>query len=196
MSNYLARLTSNVFNPFLVSFVVIILLAFESTTTTAGAFQWLAISIALSVLPIFIFIIFMVRIKKLDGIFVNPRQQRNKIYVLATVLAAIGVAILYSINAPKLLFVTFVAGLAAIIIFMSINLYWKISLHTGFIAAAVAILIIAFGAIAAWSAILIPLVGWARLKMRLHSPAQVANGAILAAGIVLIAFHLFGMIGN
>ena len=194
MRNYLAKLTSNVFNPFLVSFVVIVLLAFESTTTIVGAFKWLAISLVLSVLPVFIFVVFMVRMKKLDGIFVNPRRQRNKIYVLATALAVIGVTVLYFINAPKLLFVTFVTGLTAIIIFMAINLYWKISLHTGFATAAAVILIIVYGAIAAWSILIVPLVGWARFNMRLHSWQQVVSGALLSAGTAVLTFHLFDMI--
>jgi len=196
MRSALARLTSNVFNPFLVSFAVIILLAFESTVTVAEAFKWLSVSLALSVLPVFAFVVFMVRINKLDGIFINPRRQRTKVYVLATALAVIGIIILHFLEAPKLLLVTFVAGLAAIAVYMSINLYWKISLHTGFITAAAAILIIVYGIIAVWAVLLAALVAWARIEMKLHSSIQVVSGALLSAGIVIIVFQLFGMIGD
>jgi hypothetical protein len=196
MNYYLARYISNIFNPFLVSFAVIAVLAFESAPGTVEAVKWLVISIALSVLPVFAFVVYMVRVKKLDGIFINPRKQRTSIYVLATCLSAAGVTVLYFVQAPELLSVTFVTGLVSIIAFMSINLYWKISLHTGFIAAAAVIIIIVYGAIASFVLLLVPLVGWARLEMKLHSWPQVASGALLAAGIAAAIFTAFGISGN
>jgi membrane-associated phospholipid phosphatase len=196
MSHFLARLIYNILNPFLVSFIVITVLAFESTANTADALKWMVISIALSVLPVFVFVVYMVKIKQLDGIFINPRKQRTRIYVLATCLGVAGVIVLYFTQAPKLMFVTFVTGLISIAMFMFINLYWKISLHTGFIASAVTITIIVNGGHYSFLVVLVPLVGWARLDMKLHSWPQVAAGALLAAGIVLIVFKAFAMIGN
>jgi membrane-associated phospholipid phosphatase len=194
MTERLAKITTVVLNPFLVSLILLVMLAFESTMGIADAFKWLAISIALSVLPTFVFVIYMVRMKRLDGLFENPRNQRNLVYLLAVVLGITGAVILYYANAPRLLFVTFVAGLSAMVIFMLINMYWKISLHTGFIAAAAAVLIIVYGAQAAWSVLLVPLVGWARLKRKMHSFMQVTCGIVLAAGTVVIVFAIFGML--
>ena len=195
MSHYLAKLISNIINPFLVSFTVIALLAFESTASITEALKWLSISIVLSVLPVFVFVVYMVRIRQLDGIFINPRKQRTRIYVLATCLGIAGVVVLHFTQAPKLLMVTFVTGLASIVIFMSINLYWKISLHTGFITAATTIIAIVYGGFYSFFVILVPLVGWARLNMKLHSWQQVASGAVLASAIAVTAFSAYGMIG-
>jgi membrane-associated phospholipid phosphatase len=195
MSHYLAKLISNVINPFLVSFTVISLLAFESTANTSEALKWLSISIVLSVLPVFVFVVYMVKIKQLDGIFINPRKQRTRIYVLATCLGIGGVVVLHFTQAPKLLLVTFVAGLSSIVIFMAINLYWKISLHTGFIAAAATIIAVVFGGLYSFVIILVPLVGWARLNMKLHSWQQIASGAVLASAISVVAFSVYGFIG-
>ena len=196
MIKRLAKLTSNILNPFLVCFVVTILISFAATSSTADAIKWALISIALSVLPIFIIVVYLVRQKKLDGIFVNPRHQRTRIYVLASVLAIIDCIVLYYLKAPELLWVTFVTGLVAIFIFMVINCFWKISLHTAFIAAAVTVLVIVYGAVGAWTAVLLPLVAWARIETKLHSPAQVATGALLAAAIVVAVFLCFGVIGS
>ncbi len=195
MSHYLAKLISNIIIPFLVSFTVIALLAFESTASTTEALKWLSISIVLSVLPVFVFVVYMVRIRQLDGIFINPRKQRTRIYVLATCLGIAGVVVLHFTQAPKLLMVTFVTGLASIVIFMLINLYWKISLHTGFITAATTIIAIVYGGFYSFFVILVPLVGWARLNMKLHSWQQVASGAVLASAIAVTAFSAYGMIG-
>ena len=190
----LAKLTSNILNPFLVCFIVVVLLTIDATSTVADAVKWSIVSIVFTVLPVFIVVLYLVRIKKLDSIFINPRERRNKIYLLAIGCAITGCIVLILLEAPRLLVTAFVAGLVAIVIFTVINLWWKISLHTAFIAASVTVLIILHGGMVFWTLILIPLVAWARLEMKLHSPAQVASGALLAAVIVLVVFQLFGMI--
>lgn len=194
MRERLARLTTNILNPFLVSTVIIIVLAVETTTGTGEAVKWASISIVLSVLPVFTVVIYLVRQKKLDGIFVNPRQQRNGIYILASALGAIGCGVLWYFGAPELLAVTFTAGLAAIVVFTAINRFWKISLHTAFMSASVTIITIVYGTAGALTILLLPPVVWARIMLEQHSPAQVAVGAVLAAAIVLVVFRGFGVI--
>jgi membrane-associated phospholipid phosphatase len=195
MKERLSRLTSNILNPFLVSFIIIMLFAFKDTASTIDAIKWALISVVLSVLPVFVVVIYLVRCKKLNGIFINPREQRNGIYLLASVLGAVSCGVLWYFRAPKLLAVTFTAGLVAIVFFMAINYFWKISLHTAFMAAAVAVLIIVYGVAAAWTFILLPPVAWSRMELKQHSATQVMTGAILAAVIVVGIFLGFGVVG-
>jgi hypothetical protein len=192
----LAKLTSNIINPFLVSSAVIVLLSFESTSTSLDAIKWASISIALSIIPVFIVIVYLVRHKKLDGIFVNPHRQRRKVYILASSVAVAACFFLYWLGAPRLLVVTFTAGLVAIVAFMLINLAWKISLHTAFIAASVTVLTIVYGYLGALTAILVPPVAWARIKLDYHTLWQVTTGALLSVIIVFTVFFLFGETGN
>ena len=194
MRRQIANLTSNILNPFLMSLVVILLLSFESTSSTFDALKWSLILIAVSILPVFLIIVCLVHNQKLEGIFVSPRRQRNKIYLLASVCAVVGCIILLYLGAPLVLVATFVAGLSAILIFTCINLLWKISLHTAFIAASVTVLIILYGSIGTVTAVLLPPIAWARIELEHHSLAQVAAGAILAALIVVVVFYLFGLI--
>ena len=194
MRRQIANLTSNILNPFLVSLVVILLLSFESTSSTFDALKWSLILIAVSILPIFSVIVYLVHNQKLEGIFVSPRRQRNKIYLLASACTVVGCIILLYLGAPLVLVATFVAGLSAILIFTCINLLWKISLHTAFIAASVTVLIILYGSIGTVTVVLLPPIAWARIELEHHSLAQVAAGAILAALIVVVVFYLFGLI--
>lgn len=194
MRKRLAKLVSNVLNPFLLSSAVIIMLSVASTSSMADALKWSLISLALSVLPVLITVVCLVRRQKLDSIFINPRRQRTRVYLMAIACAVAGCLALYYGGAPTLLMATFVTGLAAIVTFMGINLLWKISLHTAFVAASVTILIIVFHPIGALAVLLLPPVAWARLEMKLHTPAQVACGGLLAAAIVVLVFHLFGLI--
>jgi hypothetical protein len=195
MKETLAKLTTNVINPFLASFIVIVLLAFRGADSTGGALKWAAIALAFSVLPLLAVVYCLVRRKKLDGYYANPRRQRVVVYLLASALGAAGYVTLWRLGAPVLLVATFAAGLAAIAVFTVINLFWKISLHTAFMTGAAAVLIIVYGAAAAGTVLLIPAVTWARVTLKQHSPAQAGLGAVLSAGIVTLIFWGYGLIG-
>ena len=194
MRKRIARLTSNILNPLPSSLIVILLLSFEATSGILDALKWSLILIAPSILPVYATTVYLVRIKKIEDLFINIRQQRTGIYLLASVCTGAGYLILRSLGAPPMLVATSVAGLAAIVVFMLINLWWKISIHTAFIAGSVAILIILYGWIAAVTAALVPLTAWARIELGQHSPAQVISGALLATLIAVTVFYLFGLL--
>jgi len=194
MRKRIANLTSNILNPFLVSLIIILVLSFESTSSTLDALKWSLILIVLSVLPVFSVIIYLVHNERLDGVFISTREQRTKIYWLAGVCASAGCIILAYFGAPSILVAAFVVGLSAVVIFMCINLWWKISLHTAFITASVTALVILYGWIAAVTGLLVPLMCWARIELKRHSLAQGATGALLGALIVVVVFYLFGLV--
>jgi Mn2+/Fe2+ NRAMP family transporter len=197
MKQTLARIITDVFNPFLVSAVVIVLLAFEGTDTTAGALKWASISLALSVLPVLAVVIYLVRRKKLDGVFENPRRQRIGIYLLAVALGVFGWWLLWYLIAPPELKALFAAGTAAVLVFTIINFFWKISVHTAFIAGAATVLFEYYGNMAAWTLLLLPPLAWARVELKQHSWLQTVMGAVITAPVVmmvLLAFRDVGMI--
>jgi len=191
MKETLARLITNVLNPFLVGFIIIVLLAFEGTDTTADALKWAAISLALSVLPVLAVVIYLVRRKKMDRVFENPRRQRIVVYALAVALGALGWWLLRYLNAPEELEATFAAGTAAVLVFTIINLFWKISVHAAFLAGATAILVMVYGVAGAWALLLLPPVAWSRVELKQHSWLQVVAGAVIAAAVVLAFWPLF-----
>ncbi len=192
----LAKLISTVLNPFLVSLAVVMLLSFNSTSSILDALKWVLISLGLSTLPVFAVIISLVRNNKLEGISIKVREQRNKIYLMASICAVVSCAVLYYMAAPLVLVATLVSGLLAVVMFMSINLWWKISIHSAFIAGSVTILIAMYGYIWAVTIVLLPLIGWSRIELEHHSPAQVVFGASLAALVVFAVFYLFGLVGH
>ena len=196
MKRQVANLTSNILNPFLVSIAVITLLSFNATASMSDALKWSAILTALSVLPLFLIIIYLVCSEKLEGIFISVRRQRTIVYVLAGICVAAGCVILLYMGAPPVLVAVFVAGLSSIIIFMSINFVWKISIHTAFAAASATILTIMYGSSGAFTAMLVPPIAWSRIELEHHSLAQTVAGALLASIIVVVVFHFFGLIGS
>ncbi len=189
----IAHLTSNILNPFLISLVVILLFSFSSTPSTLEAIKWASISMAVSILPIFLVIIYMIRNGRLDTILTNARQQRTKIYLAAGFCAIVGYFILTYLGAPPILLAGFTSVLSTAIIFMLINLRWKISVHTGCIAASSIVLVMLYGWIAAATVALVPLTAWSRVELEHHSLAQAVSGAILAALISAFIFYPLAM---
>ena len=194
MRRRIAKLTSKILSPFFISLVIILLLSFESARTILDALKWSLVLIAISIVPVYSVVVYLARNHSLESRFINVRKQRTKIYLVASICALVGCVILLYLGAPLILVATFVAGLSAIVVFMCINLWWKISLHTAFIAASVTVLVILYGAIATVAVVLLPLVAWARVELEHHSVAQVATGALLVSLIVVVVFYLFGLV--
>lgn len=196
MKRRLAHLTSVILNPFIIGLAVMVFLSFQSTSSLSDGLKWSLLLIGFTVLPVFALLIFLVHKEKVDDIFIKVRRQRNWIYLLASVSTITCSAILFSLGAPLVLFATVVSALFAMLIFMAINLAWKISLHTAFAAGSVTILTILYGATGAISAVLVPPIAWARIELKYHSLAETVAGALLSAMIVIVVFHLFGLIGE
>ncbi|MBM2825564.1 MAG: hypothetical protein HW402_1228 [Dehalococcoidales bacterium] len=187
----IANLTSNILNPFLVSVAIIMLLSFASVSSPLDALRWSLIAIGLSVLPIFVVMVYLVRKGSLDTILTNARGQRTKIYVLSGICAALGIILLNYLQAPSLLVAAFITGVSTAVIFMCINVWWKISLHTACVAASVTVLVMLHGWTATATVALVPLTAWARVESKDHSLAQATTGALLAALIAVVVFYPF-----
>ncbi|MFC2036309.1 hypothetical protein ACFLUJ_09390 [Chloroflexota bacterium] len=190
----LANLISNILSPLLLGPVIILLLSFESTSVTLDALKWALISTALSIVPVLSVVVCLVRNGKLDAVFTNVRMQRTKIYLIAGIFAVVGYVVLTYLKAPPILVATFIVGLSMAIVFMCINLWWKISLHTAFVAASVTVMILLYGWIAAGTVALVPLTSWARIELKYHSLAQTAIGAVLAVLILFVVFYSFALV--
>ncbi|MFC1967900.1 phosphatase PAP2 family protein [Chloroflexota bacterium] len=189
-----ANLTSNVLSPSLIGLSLILVVSFEATDSLFDATRWALILTAINVLPAFLFAVYLARHDRLDSVFAIARESRTQLYALGVILSGASCVILLSLKAPLILSASFVATFAVNIIFMCVNLWWKISLHTAFITAAVAILFILYGFVAIASMVLVPLVAWSRVELEHHSPAQVITGGLLTISIVPIVFYLFGLI--
>ncbi len=187
----IASLTSNILNPLFLGLVLIVLFSFAATSSTLEALKWSLILIALSIVPVYLILVYMVKKGKIDNIFTVVREQRTRIYMVAGICAVVACLILILLEAPPELVATAIAGLSSAVIYMCVNLWWKISLHTAFVSASVVLLVILYGWVAMVSIVLLPLMFWSRVELKRHSPAQVVAGAILAALIVSVVFYVF-----
>ncbi len=192
MKKQIATLISNILNPFLVGLAVILLISFASAVNSRDALKWALVATALIILPIFMVVLYFLRTGRLDTFFVNMREQRTRIYLITTLCAVAGCVLLAYLHAPITLVAAVVTTLLITLIFMCINFWWKISLHTAIIAGSATALVILYGW-NGWSGMvtitLVPLTTWARVELKSHSFAQATTGALLAAVIVVAVFY-------
>jgi len=185
----IASMTSNILNPFLVGLLLIVMLSFTSTANTKDALKWSVLAIGMSLLPVFLLMLFFMHQGSLDNFFISVRQQRTKIYLFGFFFSSVCCAILAYLDAPFALVALFATGLSSVFIFALINFWWKISIHTAIIAGMATMLILMYGWVASASVVLVPLTAWARIELKNHSPAQTVIGAVLATVIVVGIFY-------
>jgi membrane-associated phospholipid phosphatase len=92
-------------------------------------------------------------------------------------------------EAPPLVEVFILAATVMIGILSLVTLFWKISFHGATITAAATATLLVAGS-SAWPVmLLVPLVGWARVRLERHTPRQVVFGSLIGALIALLIVH-------
>ena len=136
----------------------------------------------------------MVKTGRMDSLFSNRRHQRHRIYIIGLFFDVLAIWVLTLVHAPVMIVATLVAGLASVVSFAFINLWWKISVHSSTAAAFVTILFVLYGWWAVFSVALIPLMWWARVVLTQHTITQVIAGSALSSAILLITFSQYGVL--
>jgi len=190
----IARLVAGVVNPFLMCTILVFLVLLENTNNLKECIQWFMLSIATSVVPIFLIMLYLVKYQRVDDIFITVRTQRNKVYAMAVVIIGIDCTVLYFSGASLMLIALFITVFLTGIVFAIVNRWWKISIHTAAIVIVVIALFVLYGQKSAVAFVLVPLVAWSRVEIEHHSIAQVIAGGILAGFIILLVYSLFDLV--
>lgn len=156
-------------------------------TTTSGLGWGLLAAVFFSIAP-FAGIVWGVVRGRLTDHHVSQRTQRPLVIVLALASFVAGVLVLTAGGAPEELTAVMAALLAAAVVCLLVTLTWKISMHMAVAGCAAALLpsVLAPGALLIWPALVA--VGWSRVHLRDHTPAQTVSGALLGAAVAGVAF--------
>ena len=84
MRDKVAKLTSIVVNPFLVNATLLLIISLKSADSTAEGVKWFLISVAISIVPVFIIVLYLARHNRVDSLFINIRTQRDKVYIFSS----------------------------------------------------------------------------------------------------------------
>jgi membrane-associated phospholipid phosphatase len=187
-----AKIVSVVGHPFvLLALTIFAAAAFRESPARAAAIG--AVTILATVFPMLFIIRRQVKAGKWSDHDVSDASERRSFYPLMIAVLAAALAAFYLLGFPRSLIVGMLVSLLILLTAMVINRWSKISLHMIFaVYFAVALLMVNFRLSAGLSAMAIA-VGWSRLKLERHSPAQVLSGALLGAiaGILFLKANGF-----
>ncbi|HML06405.1 MAG TPA: PAP2 family protein [Methanobacterium sp.] len=110
---------------------------------------------------------------------IPERTERNFPLLMVILSYAIGVIVLYLLNAPLITTILMFCYFSNTLIVFFINLRWKISIHAMGVAGPATVLIYVFGATGVIFALIIPFVMWSRIYLKEHTLSQVIMGAAL-----------------
>ena len=190
----LARIISTVFNPFLTSLALFVILAGTRSHSTADFWLLLANSVLFTSIVPMLFVFWLYATDRISDLDMSIREERERVFVAFVVCFALGTVDLWLIGAPRIMTAAMAGyGLSALVV-QWITRYWKISTHALGITASLVALWAIFGSRPLPFFILIPLVCWARVYLRAHTPAQVIAGAGLAAVSTYVMLRLFHIV--
>ena len=183
----LALLLSHLLNPALVACWVFTALALW------GGGNWKAglVGLIFYALVPGLFLVVLYRNGFVQDLYPPERSQRGRLLLLGTGCYLLGFAVLVAAGAAQSMLGAGCSFFCNALIVWCINRHWKISIHAVGVAGGILILLLAFG-FELWLLFLaLPMVAWARLRLRSHSPAQVAVGAVLGGLMSAVIFGRF-----
>jgi hypothetical protein len=120
------------------------------------------------------------------------RSERPRFILVSLSSDVLALLVLGALHGPYLLVVIVLTYFCLAIAMMTISSFWKISLHMAGVGGFSTALLFVFGLPALWAFLSLPLVAWARLRRRKHTPAQLAAGAMAGALVTALVFGWLG----
>ncbi|MEU0569794.1 hypothetical protein ABZ297_31055 [Nonomuraea sp. NPDC005983] len=133
-----------------------------------------------------------VRKGRLDSKHLVDRSGRKVPLLAGLAAVVVGLALLIALGAPKAVVATAVTMLGWVLVMGSITVWWKISFHAGVSTGATVII----AHLLEWwpglliGAVLVSVIGWARVRIAHHTLAQVVTGIAAGGTVAWAAFMM------
>jgi membrane-associated phospholipid phosphatase len=180
----IARYISDFLSPPVLAAASLIMVALFA----GSALVWKSICIFLSIAVVLptLYVFWLVRKKFVSDFHMPIRSQRIRPMIFMMVSGVVSVIALIQLHPPRFLIVIGLAACLQLIVIFVITLKWKISGHAAAVSTFSALCILLFGSLAGYVFVLIPVVIWARLRLKRHTPMQTLAGTILGLVTLLI----------
>jgi membrane-associated phospholipid phosphatase len=176
-ADHLAYVVSTELSPPVLAAAMLAIAA--AASRLAIAWIWAGVSLTLCLLVPMGYLFWLFRRGVVSDLDVQQREERARplAFTLASMLTA--VVILGLASAPPALLAVTGAQFAQTALVLIITLRWKISVHGAAVAACVVLLLYVVGHQTGPALLALPLVGWSRVRLHRHTPAQSIAGAAL-----------------
>jgi membrane-associated phospholipid phosphatase len=186
----IAEVVSYVFHPLLVVIPTLVIAMVRLGSTLGQAIFWTVLSIVIVNLPMALLLLWGVRSGKYTDASVSVREQRTSIYAVGGTCLVILLAVLIIGKAPVVIIACLISAVIATALGYWINRYTKLSLHSAAMAGCTAVLLWTAPLIGVIMAVFAPLVGWARIRLKHHTPVQILIGWMVSMICVFVVFQL------
>ena len=122
----------------------------------------------------------------------SHREERPRFILVSLSSDLLALAVLWLGGAPRMIWTLALVYACLGVTMFTISNFWKISLHLVTVSGFSTLLVYVFGPGAWWTFLSLPLVAWARLHRKKHTPAQLLAGAVLGAAITAGVLWLTG----
>lgn len=181
---------SRVFNPYNAAFALLTVAAVSAACSPMQRLAWI---LAFAVMCLLTPRLVLARLKEancISDIEVSVRQERTQLRLVGAVMLVVGVPALIAWTTD-----TDVVIQRALTVFplgfalgYLLSHLWKVSGHVSSMAALVTFSVLMYGAPALFLAILVPLLAWARVRLREHSVWETVLGGALGVLTVMLLF--------
>lgn len=186
--NKVAHIISTVTIPPIFCFILFSILG--ANIQSINKFVFYSIIFFFGLLLHIIWVVILYKLKVIDDWQIEKKEQRKSLFIGAIVIYLTGLLLLIFFKMPVVIIISWLSYIISTILIYFINLYWKISIHL--VGSSGAIFILYYLLNLPIYYMLIPIIiGWARLYLKKHTPAQVLGGYILGIIVPLIIFKIF-----
>ena len=185
----IARWVSHVVSPHIVGIVLTSLVSVYYSDNPIEILKWLLLLMPLLVLPPLGYLFWLVHNGTIEDIYMPDRKTRTRPLTVLMLWLFVCLGLIRYWAAPPLVEVFVVATIVLVAILSVVTLFWKISFHGATITAAATATVMVAGSYALPVMLLVPLVGWSRIRLERHTPRQVIYGSLVGALMGLILVH-------
>ncbi|MBN2116281.1 MAG: phosphatase PAP2 family protein [Anaerolineales bacterium] len=190
--DHIAKAISDAFHPFVVVIPTMVIAMVAQGSALWQALVWTVLSVCIVILPLLVVIYAGVRSGRFSDASISVREQRSSLYTLAAFLLVLLLVILVLGKAPLILIACLISAVLATVTGFAINQrFTKLSLHSIGMAGCATVLLLVTPWLGLAMVIFALLVGWARIRLKHHTPLQILIGWMVSVFSVLIIFYLF-----
>jgi membrane-associated phospholipid phosphatase len=166
------------------------LMMFVLTVPSRRLINWSVFYAITGILIPIAYIVILINRGELTDFHMRVRSQRKQPMVFLIFCSSVAMLIMWIGHAPSY-FVTFAAISTIQTIFLTlVTLRWKISGHATGASALVVFLYGLYGPVALPAVLLIPIMNWARMRLRRHTFLQTLAGSAVGAVFMLVGVEL------
>jgi len=192
--NKFAKIISYIFDGSFISIPILLLICLIVVDNKLEAVGWAFLCLLFGVAIPYLYIGFLYKKKEIDSMHIPKKENRIKPLLLTCASYTVCFIILYVLDGPVFLKSIFAVSIVSTIILTIITYFWKISLHTSWITFIVITFNILFGRWMLLMIPLIPVIGWARVRVKEHTVNQVIFGIGISTITTFFIYHNYGLI--